>query len=136
MPRQQTSVSVLSTVLLFVVLSGWQTASAAEGSLEQGFLTPPDSAKPWVYWWWLDGHATKDGITRDLEEMQRQGIAGALVFDAGEGGPLAPKGPGFMSEPWRELFKFAVAEADRLGLQLSINLCDTTSPNAGETHGL
>jgi hypothetical protein len=107
------------------------TVLRADDDLARGFANPPDSAKPWVYWWWLDNNATKEGITRDLEEMKRQGIAGALVFDAGEGGPLAPKGPLFMSPKWRDLFKFAVAEADRLGMQLSINLC--SGWNAGGT---
>lgn len=127
-------------VLVSLALAGdnnvWLAAIDAakaktEDDLARGFAHPPDAAKPWVYWWWLDDMATKDGITRDLEEMHRQGIAGALVFDAGEGGPLAPKGPPFMSQKWRELFTFAVSEADRLGMQLSINLC--SGWNAGGT---
>ena len=97
--------------------------ATASDRLEDGFRNPPDSARPWVYWWWLDGGVSKDGITRDLEEMKRQGIAGALLFDAGEGGPRAPKGPHFMSPAWRELFRFAVAEAHRVGITLSINIC-------------
>ena len=62
-------------------------ANAASGPdpLAEGFRTPPDSAKPWCYWWWLDSNAAKEGITADLEEMKRQGIAGALIFDAGKG---------------------------------------------------
>ena len=65
--------------------------SRASDRLEDGFRNPPASARPWVYWWWLDGGVSKDGITRDLEEMERQGIAGALLFDAGEGGPRPPR---------------------------------------------
>lgn len=95
----------------------------AEDELVRSFANPPDACKPWCYWWWLDGGVTKDGITRDLEAMRRQGIAGALVFDAGEGGPLAPKGPRFMSPEWRELFRFALAEANRVGVELTVNLC-------------
>jgi hypothetical protein len=98
-------------------------AIAAEDEWAKSFLHPPAAARPWAYWWWLDSFATKEGITKDLEEMKRQGIGGVLIFDAGEGGPDAPKGPLFMSPPWRELFKFAVAECDRLGIEASINLC-------------
>jgi hypothetical protein len=112
--------------------------------MAEGFRTPPQSAKPWCYWWWLDSNATKEGITRDLEEMKRQGIAGALVFDAGKGtnpknddfkprirggndfdpvkGIGSPIGPLFMGPEWRELFKFAVREAHRLGIQISFNI--------------
>src|SRR5206468_11770941 len=28
---------------------------AASSSLEKGFLHPPDSARPWVFWFWLNG---------------------------------------------------------------------------------
>jgi hypothetical protein len=96
----------------------------AEDTLIQGFLNPPETAKPWAYWWWLDSFAAKEGITRDLEEMKRQGIGGVILFDAGEGGPDAPDGPKFMSSAWRELFKYAIAEADRLGIEVGVNLCN------------
>jgi len=91
--------------------------------LEAGFRDPPDSAKPWCYWWWLDSNVSKEGITADLEAMKKQGIAGALVFDAGKGGPNAPDGPPFMSPKWREHLLFTLQEAERLGLEVSLNLC-------------
>ena len=64
---------------------GWSEHGGTFDPLAEGFRTPPDSAKPWCYWWWLDSNAAKEGITADLEEMKRQGIAGALIFDAGKG---------------------------------------------------
>ncbi len=105
-------------VILFAVGS----LRAGDG-LRRNFLSPPNSAKPWCYWWWLKGMASPAGITRDFEEMKKQGIAGALLFDAGEGGPEVPQGAAFMSRPWRELFKHALHEADRCGIVLSVNLC-------------
>ena len=92
--------------------------------LEAGFRRPPDSARPWVYWWWLDGHVNPRGITRDLEEMKRQGINGVLIFNAG--GAASPMGLGvqFLSPDWEELFKHALREAARLGMEVSLNLCD------------
>lgn len=105
------------------LVAGFNTVSAAHDDLAAGFASPPDSAKPWVYWWWLDSYATQEGITKDLEEMKRQGISGVLLFDAGEGGPDAPKGPVFLSAAWRELFKHAVREADRLQIEVGANLC-------------
>ncbi|HOQ85522.1 MAG TPA: glycosyl hydrolase, partial [Phycisphaerae bacterium] len=75
--------SCVAWTFLIGVLTAGVAANADD--LADGFLHPPDSAKPWAYWWWLDSYATKEGITRDLEEMKRQGIAGVLLFDAGEG---------------------------------------------------
>jgi hypothetical protein len=99
--------------------------------LPAAFRRPPAAARPWAYWWWLDSAATREGITADLQAMKRQGIGGVLLFDAGEGGPNAPKGPTFMSEAWRGLFRHALREADRLGLVVGVNLC--SGWNAGGT---
>jgi hypothetical protein len=93
------------------------------GLLEKDFLTPPDNAKPWTYWWWLDGASSKEGITKDLEEMKAQGISGVILFDAGEGGPLTPKGNRFLSDPWRENFRHALHECARLEIEMGMNLC-------------
>jgi hypothetical protein len=108
-----------------MLLAGLLAAGSVRGedNLQRQFITPPDAAKAWCYWWWLNGAASKEGITRDFEEMKKQGIAGALLFDAGETGPDAPQGPHFMSPKWRELYKHALREANRLGLVLSVNLC-------------
>jgi hypothetical protein len=124
----------MKTRLLFACLSLmlWRPwVACAQNSLADGFVHPPHSAKPWAYWWWLDSHASRDGITRDLQEMKRQGISGVLLFDAGDGGPDAPKGPVFMSDGWRELFQHALREADRLGIEVGVNLC--SGWNAGGT---
>jgi hypothetical protein len=104
-------------------VAGRRGAAPDGGALAQSFLTPPDDAKPWVYWWWLESDASKEGITRDLEEMKRQGIGGVLLFDSGSGGPLAPKGPAFMSDEWRDNFRHAVREAARLGIEMGVSLC-------------
>ena len=115
--------TTLAIALALCVLPGAFSPLSAQDDLAKGFAQPPNEAKPWVYWWWLNGAASKEGITRDFEEMRRQGIAGALLFDAGAAGADAPRGPFFMSAEWRELFKHAVREASRCGLVLSVNLC-------------
>jgi len=87
--------------------------------LEKDFATPPDSAKPWVYSFWLEGNVTREGITADLEAMKRAGIGGLLFMDGEMGNPKGPLR--FMSQPWRAAFKHLLAEADRLGLQVNLN---------------
>lgn len=95
-----------------------RTVAAADGqdSLERNFLTPPDSARPWVYWFLLDGNITREGITADLEAMARVGIGGVLYMETAQGtltGPAAFAGP-----LWRSLFRHACQEAARLGLEV------------------
>ncbi len=95
----------------------------ADDMLARGFLDPPNEAQPRVYWWWLNNLVSREGITRDLEQFKAKGIGGVLLFNAGMAAGKMPNGPSFMSPEWRELVKHAVSEADRLGLEVSINLC-------------
>ena len=76
-----------------------------------------------MYWWWLNSRVSKEGITGDLEQYRAKGIGGVLLFDAGAAAGPMPSGPRFMSPEWRELFKHALREADRLGIEVSVNLC-------------
>jgi hypothetical protein len=72
-----------------------------------------------VYWFWLNGNVTSNGITADLEAMQRVGIGGVLIMEVDQG---APKGAAdFGKERWRGLFQHMLAEAHRLGLEVNMN---------------
>lgn len=94
--------------------------------LEQNFADPPDEVRPWAYWWWLKGNVTEASITRDLEAMKRKGIAGLLMFDARgyheDHVPPPESRMDFMGPEWRRMLKFAMSEAGRLGLEMSVNL--------------
>ena len=45
------------TVLILLLIALGISAYAAAASLEDGFRSPPDTAKPWVFWFWEFGTA-------------------------------------------------------------------------------
>jgi hypothetical protein len=120
----------MKTRLMFamslLVLAWCDTVMAAD-DLAAGFRNPPTSARPWAYWFWINGNINKEGITADLEALKRVGIPGVLIMECGNSGPLstgtmAPPGPyPFGSPQWRELFKFTVQECQRLGIEVNMN---------------
>ncbi len=107
-------------VALVVMCTAIRAYTASNtGDVASGFLDPPDSARPWVYWFILDGNLNREGITADLEAMETAGIGGVIIMEVNLG---IPRGPvEFMSEEWRALFKHAVEEAERLGLEITLN---------------
>ena len=107
---------IMAMLATLGALSGW-TSNAAD--LAADFTRPPDAARPWVYWFWLNGNITSNGITADLEAMKRAGIGGGLIMEVDQGAPVGPMD--FMGTPWRELFKHVHAEANRLGLEINMN---------------
>jgi hypothetical protein len=109
-----------ATAGLWVVLGSPQDVRArGSRELADGFAHPPDAARPWVYWFWINGNLTREGITADLEAMQRVGIGGVLIMEVDPGTPegTAP----FGSARWRDMFRFACQEAARLGLQVNLH---------------
>jgi hypothetical protein len=82
--------------------------------------------------------ATKASITQDLEAMKAAGYGGALIGD--NGGREGQLGPVFMSQEWQANFAHAVREADRLGLELSLNIQsgwgDPGNPNIQPDNGM
>lgn len=110
--------SLLVWVVLATLLVGL-AANLHAAALEDGFRRPPETAWPWVYWFWLNGYVTREGITADLEAMKRVGIRGVLIMEVDQGTPLGPVP--FASDKWRELFRHVVSEAHRLGLEVNMN---------------
>jgi alpha-L-rhamnosidase len=94
--------------------------------LRDGFRSPPSQARLRCYWWWLNGNTDKATITHDLEEMKAKGFGGALLVDAGgagqNGNQSVPAGPKFGSPEWIALYVHALKEADRLGIEITLNI--------------
>jgi len=105
-----------------VTVAGLLAVSTSTGaqadSLRQRFVSPPAASRPWVYWFFMDGNESRDGMRADLEAMHRAGIGGVIRMDVNIG---VPKGPvAYMSPEWRADFAYGVQEAKRLGLQFSM----------------
>ncbi len=107
-------------------------AQGPASDLERGFQNPPDSARPRAWWHWMNGNVTKEGITADLEWMKRVGIAGMQMFDGDMGVPqFTGKRLVWMTPDWKDAFRHAAAEADRLGLEMSMAASGGWSETAG-----
>ena len=116
---KRTTLLFLAAALAVTIASNPPATAADADALARGFAKPPDSARPWVYWFPLDGNISSNGITADLEAMKRAGIGGVLYMETDQG---APKGPAqFAGQLWRDLFKHICSEAHRLGLEVNMN---------------
>lgn len=103
--------------------------------LSAGFTNIKSStAKPKVYWWWLNGFTDTVRIKEELRAMKNAGIGGADIFEIGLPPASDPKnfipvGPAFMSDSSVKAISFAIKEAGKLGIEMGLNLA--SSWNAG-----
>ena len=111
---------------LAVLLVSGTTAAL---TLEEGFKTPPNSAKPHTWYHMMNGNVTKEGITCDFEALAKAGIGGVQMFDAGCAIP--PGKLDFNSPAWFDMFLHAAKEARRLGLEICIPNCSGWSSSGG-----
>jgi len=116
-----------------------QAADPKGDALASGFARPPQTARPRVWWHWMNGNITQEGIDKDLAWMKRVGVAGVQNFDAAFSDPAGPFNTPqivderlvFMTPQWRAAFKHAVETADAQGFEFSI----AGSPGWSETGG-
>jgi hypothetical protein len=105
------------------------TKSFVPDALQIAFVNPPDSVRPGVYWYFMDGNLSKEGMTKDLESMKKAGIGNVLFLEVNIG---IPRGPvNFMSDEWQELFKHAVDETKRLGMTFTLGIGPGWSGSGG-----
>src|SRR4030042_5634963 len=124
---------IICAACVMMILGVWIVAAKdASDPLQRGFEDPPDSARPRVWWHWMSGNVTKEGIKADLEWMKRVGIAGFQNFDAGLDTPqIVEKRLVYMTPEWKEAFKYTATLADELNLEMAI----AGSPGWSESGG-
>ncbi len=97
------------------------------------FVDPPSSGHIHAWWHWLDNAVTREGITRDLEAMKKQGISTATILNVGlfDERDLGVPPVKFGTEEWYRMFEWALSEAGRLGMTIGAHNCDGWSSSGG-----
>ena len=117
--RWRQDMKKIAQIIMLVALTHFNVSGQ---DLEGSFLNPPDSAKPWVFWFWINGNISREGITKDLEAMKRVGINGVLWMEVS--GPWwAPQGSiEAGTREWADMMQWAISEADRLGMDVDLSV--------------
>lgn len=122
------------TILFFFMIGcltfdGQASADNAVNTLRENFGTPPDSARPGVYWYFMDGCLSKTQITEDLESMRDVGIGSVLFLEVNLG---LPRGHvDYFSPEWQGTFLHAVRECERLGIEMTLGVGPGWSGSGG-----
>jgi hypothetical protein len=109
-----------------------EKSSSQDDPLLRGFLDPPNGARPRVWWHWMNGNISEQGIQLDLEWMHRIGLGGVTIFEGAINTPqVVPQRLVYMTPEWKQAFKTAVTRARGMGMEVAI----ASSPGWSETGG-
>ncbi|TRD12095.1 glycoside hydrolase [Erythrobacter insulae] len=105
------------------------TAQSDLEKLRAEFAAPPAEARPWTWFHVMSGNMTREGITKDLEAIERVGIGGIVLFHVTQGISYGPVK--FNSPDHLDLIEHVAAECERLGLKFTFHNADGWSSTAG-----
>ena len=125
---------IFRIALMVLLLTGSKLVSAQDDAyshFREGFINPPEKARPKAYWWCLNGNIDTVRAKAELLAMKKAGISGFDIFEIGvpKSDTMIPGGPAFMSNESLSILKAVIDEAGKLGLTAGLNLA--SSWNAG-----
>lgn len=85
-----------------------------------------DTTKPWTFWYWMYGAVSEAGIKADLQAMKDVGLGGCYLMPI-RGSQERPEYQGTadaLSENFWRMVDCALEQADSLGLEMGIHVCD------------
>ena len=113
--------SAIRSLALLCLFAATSFHVDAADELAAQFSQPPAATRPRCYWYWMDGHISKEGITKDLEAMKRVGIGGAFIgVISGQSGAAANPDPKALTPQWWGFIEHAIREGSRIGVQIGL----------------
>jgi hypothetical protein len=111
---------------LGVLISMQALTQTTKDALHEGFLNPPDDARPIMRWWWFGPAVTKPELKTELETMRGAGIGGVEIQPVY---PMALDDPAkgirnleYLSPEFLDAVGFANRTARDLGMRVDITL--------------
>ena len=101
-------------LLLFSLLMFEYSLAAVPNDWQKRFLSPSVADRPWAVWSWDNKDVTFQEVRDKLDTMHKVGFGGCCILAVN-----AYREPGY----WR-VFNFTMKEADRLGMDLGMQMSD------------
>lgn len=103
--------------LFFCLATVFSLGVSAQTLDESVFMSPAHEYGPMTWWHWINGNVTREGIRKDLTEMNKVGIRGVQMFNTHM---YVPQGPvEFATDEWFDLVHYAIEVCDSLDMKFT-----------------
>ena len=118
-------------IALLLLASGSAFSQDSIGTVEKNFRNIPSSQKLAVYWYWIGGNMTKEGVVKDLQAMKEAGINRVQIGMIGLGQGI-PQGPVKMfTDEWWDILHTMFKTASDLDIEVGLFNCPGWSQSGG-----
>ncbi|MGK7395720.1 MAG: glycosyl hydrolase [Candidatus Cyclobacteriaceae bacterium M3_2C_046] len=108
---------------LFLVMFAIQACDlSSQQTVERESKSEQFSTRPFTRWWWMGNAVSREGITSQLEALQRVGIGGVEITPIYGVKGYEDAFISYLDSSWISHLKHTLDEADRLGLAVDMNL--------------
>ena len=137
--RTKLKSNLVRLICLFAIIASCKQIVKYDSLNPEQFTQPENSSGVHTWWHWVDGMISKEGITKDLESMKREGITQVTILNLGfsQNAGLLPgkdfqvKKVKFVTDEWYRMFEWALQESKRLGITIGVHNCDGWSESGG-----
>ena len=117
--------------LLLIFISASAAAQSSIGSIEQNFKNISWGQPIGVYWYWVGGNMSEEGVVKDLHAMKDAGITRVQIGMIGDGQGI-PLGPLKMfTDDWWNILHTMFKTAGELGIEVGLFNCPGWSQSGG-----
>jgi hypothetical protein len=121
---------LLATCSVFKLAAQEHKPTISLNALSNGFNRIPDTIQTSVYWYWVSGNISHDGVIKDLQAMKKVGINRAFIAHVTWGEKNQGKVVLF-SDEWWAILHTAFKTATELGIEIGIFNCPGWSQSGG-----
>ena len=124
---------ILTGLAALATLGGCPTQVLADNlnTMEQKFRETPQDQPIAVYWYWIAGNISEEGVVKDLHAMKKAGINRVQIGMIGEG-QGTPVGPvRLFSDEWWKILHTMFRTATELDIEVGLFNCPGWSQSGG-----
>ncbi len=118
-------------IALGALISTNQASADEFDIIQKKFTETPKNQPLAVYWYWLDGNISEEGVVKDLQAMKQVGINRVQIGMIGDG-QGAPRGPVRMfTDEWWRIMHTMFRTATELDIEVGLFNCPGWSQSGG-----
>lgn len=122
---------ITSLFAMAIFLSGQPVIAEGFDTLKKTFIETPKDQPLAVYWYWIDGNMSEEGVVKDLQAMKKVGINRVQIGMIGDG-QGAPTGPVKMfTKKWWKILHTMFKTATELDIEVGLFNCPGWSQSGG-----